>query len=147
MNRFRLALTMLTLLAFAASCAIAVDAAVAQRQDNRRNAERTTLALKADLDNAAPIATLRERVRTLIVLQREFDRLFPEGSTTGSNALPLVWSDRSGFARASATAIEAAERLARIAENGSTRDTLEALYDYGKTCGACHDRYKAPEKG
>lgn len=137
----------LMLMTFAASCAEAPDQIVAKRQDNRRNAERTTLALKADLDAGRPLALVLERGRTLIALQREFDGLFPPGSTQGSNALPSVWSDRDGFSRASSAAIAAAERMLRVAETGSPRDTLEALYDYGKTCGACHDRFKAPEKG
>ena len=127
-----------------AACDAPVDAVVAKRQENRREAERTTLALKADLDRGASVAIVSERARRLIELQREFVGLFPEGSTRGSKALPLVWSDRAGFERASDAAIGAAERMASVAANGGTRATLEALYDYGKTCGACHDRYKAP---
>lgn len=136
-----------TLLIALGACAGPVDEVVAKRQENRRNAERTTLALKAELDAGAALEGVRVRIRTLIALQREFDGLFPPGSTRGSNALPAVWADAAGFTRASAQAIAAAERMADIAETGAARATLEALYDYGKTCGACHDRFKAPEKG
>ena len=129
-----------------AACDGPIDPVVAKRQENRREAERTTLALKADLDRGAPAEIAAERARRLIALQREFVELFPFGSVNGSRALPSVWSDRAGFERASDAAIRAAERMATVIAGGTGGPALEALYDYGKTCGACHDRFKALEK-
>lgn len=143
----RLAIIIAVSSILAAACTETSDPLVAERQANRRNAEKAVLALKDNLENAGTTGDrTKELAETLAKLQRDFAGLFPPGSSRGSRALDVVWSDPGAFARASDMAISAADRLAGIAREGNARAALDALYDYGKTCGACHDRFKTPDQ-
>lgn len=71
---------------------------------------------------------------------------FPAGSNLeGSDALPLIWSDRAGFVAAAAAYQAATARLESAAKAGDVPGYRAALAETGKSCGACHDRYRKPQ--
>ncbi len=71
--------------------------------------------------------------------------LFPKGSDTGGNtkALPAVWSDAAGFAKAAATLGETAGKLAELAKAGDAEGVDAQIKLVGAACGACHKDYRA----
>jgi cytochrome c556 len=73
--------------------------------------------------------------------------LFPAGSDGGTTkALPTVWSDRAGFEKAAATLATEAGKLADIAKAGDQPGFATQWVVVRKTCGACHDTYRVPDK-
>jgi cytochrome c556 len=77
----------------------------------------------------------------------DIPNLFPEGSSNAdkpgdTRALPALWSDMDGVGRQIVT-FKAA--IAAISEQaGQGRAALgPAVAELGKTCGACHDDYRA----
>lgn len=79
----------------------------------------------------------------------DYIRLFPEGTakpdrTGKTRALPAIWEDMAGFRAANDAFAEAAANLAAEAGNGA--DALKAaVQQLGKSCGNCHDDYRADE--
>lgn len=71
--------------------------------------------------------------------------LFPKGSDTGGNtkALPAVWSDAAGFAKAAATLGETAGKLSELAKAGDAEGVDAQIKLVGAACGACHKDYRA----
>tara|TARA_R110002049_G_scaffold2732_7_gene20811 strand:+ start:870 stop:1340 length:471 start_codon:yes stop_codon:yes gene_type:complete len=72
--------------------------------------------------------------------------LFPEGTDNGvlsdTIALPAIWSDPAGFQTAWEGFGTAAANLQAVAGDGL--DPMRAaMGDLGKSCGACHDTYRA----
>jgi cytochrome c556 len=73
--------------------------------------------------------------------------LFPPGSVTDkSRAKPEIWQNWDDF-KAKAHALElAAEKLAEVAKTGDKAAIGPQLKAVGQACGACHDKYRVPQK-
>jgi cytochrome c556 len=79
-------------------------------------------------------------------------RMFPAGTgkgetTVSSQALLLIWRDRTGFDRAAATYADATARLAALATTNDTPGFTRQLVEVEQVCGACHARYKEGAQG
>lgn len=69
--------------------------------------------------------------------------MFPEGTGTGTDALPAVWSDAAGFEAASKRNGELATALSQAAQGGDPKATLAAFAALGKQgCGGCHQTFR-----
>lgn len=74
--------------------------------------------------------------------------LFPEGSgpdATKTRALPAVWTDAEGFAKAADVLRDEAAKLAEIARTGDLDAAKAQLGNVGKACGSCHELFRAEE--
>lgn len=73
-----------------------------------------------------------------------FPSLFPAGTETAHNtkALPNVFTDAAGFAKAAQDASDAAAALSAAAKSGDAADFAAKFQALGGTCGACHKVYK-----
>ena len=77
-------------------------------------------------------------------LEIAFVKMFPAGSDKGeTKALPAIWTDMKGFEAASAASNAAYDKLAAAAGSGDLAALTAAFADTGKTCGACHDKFRA----
>jgi cytochrome c556 len=86
--------------------------------------------------------------KTLARWARVLPTLFPEGTELGAtpletHALPVVWSDRTGFEKAAANYAAAADKLQDFAKNDDSAAFASQLAVVAKTCDACHDNFKA----
>ena len=69
---------------------------------------------------------------------------FVDGSDKGdTKALPAIWTDRAGFQAASKASDAAYDKLAVAAGSGNLEALTAAFAETGKTCGACHDKFRA----
>lgn len=69
--------------------------------------------------------------------------MFPPGSTANSRALPVIWSDAAGFAKA-ATEFGAAAELALVAAAASDATAFAAAVKViGDNCNSCHQTFRA----
>jgi len=75
-------------------------------------------------------------------------RMFPAGTgedetSFGSQALPTIWKDRTGFDQASANYAAATARLASLASANDTAAFTSQLDVVNNACNSCHTRYKS----
>jgi len=76
---------------------------------------------------------------------KQIPGLFPPGTDKGEDtkALPEIWSDSAGFAKAAAALGTAADKLTAAAKADDKEAFAAALKDVGGACGACHKTYRA----
>jgi len=126
-----------------ATIAFAQANVVKDRQENRKQAGAAMRAVKAIIDAKGPTSGAVEQAAKLKTLEMAFIKMFPAGSTADSKALPTVWSDWAGFQAASKASDAAYDKLAVAAGSGDQAALAAAFADVGKTCGACHDKFRA----
>ncbi len=125
-----------------ATIAMAQADVVKERQENRKQAGAAMRAIKAIIDAKGPTAGAVEQAAKLKTLELAFIKMFPPGSDKDSKSLPVVWTDWAGFQAASKAADAAYDKLAVAAGSGDQAALAAAFADTGKTCGACHDKYR-----
>ena len=126
-----------------ATIAMAQANVVKERQENRKQAGAAMRAIKGIIDAKGPTAGAVAEAAKLKTLEAAFVKMFPAGSTQDSKALPTVWSDWAGFQAASKASDAAYDKLAAAAGSGDQAALAAAFADTGKTCGACHDKFRA----
>jgi len=85
--------------------------------------------------NAAIIAGYADKVPTW----------FPAGTAVGvgkSEAKPVIWTDKAGFAKAAGDFSVAAKAYKATADKGDLAATAKALGTLGGTCKGCHDTFR-----
>ena len=71
-------------------------------------------------------------------------RGYREGSHVGkTKAKPEIWENKADFESKMQDMAEALKKLAKAAEKGEKKDTIEAFKNAGGTCKSCHDDYKS----
>ena len=74
-------------------------------------------------------------------------RLFPEGSTMHSEALPSIWAEPERFAASADDLRTHAAALSKAAEMSAGAATLREHFDaVNDTCKACHDDFRLEKK-
>jgi cytochrome c556 len=126
------------------SVAVAQGDPIAARKDNRKQAAAQMKAIKGIIDAKGPASGVVPAAAKLKELHTAFLPLFPAGSDKGdTKALPTVWSDRKGFEAASKVEGDAIDALAKAAGTGDMAMVGPAFGNVGKSCGACHQKYRA----
>jgi cytochrome c556 len=76
---------------------------------------------------------------------KQIPSVFPPGTDKGEDtkALPTIWSDSAGFAKASAALGTAADKLAAAAKANDKEAFAAAFKEVGEACGGCHKTYRA----
>ena len=101
-------------------------------------------AIKAVIDSKGDPKEIIPHAAKLKELEVAFGKMFPAGSDTGdTKALPTVWSDKAGFDKAGTDAEAAYDKLAMAAGTGDMAAIGAAWGDVGKSCGSCHNKYRA----
>ena len=81
----------------------------------------------------------------LVDLARDMGSQYPEGTgpdTHKTDALPKIWKDADGFAKAVADFEAATKDLHAKAEARDFDGAMEAWGKVGDSCGGCHDGYR-----
>jgi cytochrome c556 len=74
--------------------------------------------------------------------------LFPKGSLNpNSRALPAIWEHWDKFDQLAKQLQHQAMSLSSAAGNGDAEDLHHKAKEMFATCKACHDQFRAPEKG
>jgi len=74
------------------------------------------------------------------------DKIFPEN--TGPNgslktqALSNIWTEKNIFEKSMLNSIDKTKNLILAAESGNKQSMAKSLGALGKTCGACHDKFR-----
>ena len=127
-----------------ATIAMAQGDVIAERKENRKQAAAAMRAIKGIIDAKGPTSGAVEQAAKLKTLEVAFEKMFPAGSDKGdTKALPAIWTDRAGFQAASKASDAAYDKLAVAAGSGTLEALTAAFAEPGKTCGACHDKFRA----
>jgi len=130
-----------------ATLAFAQADVIKQRQENRKAAGAAMRDIKGVIDSKGDAKTVVTLAAKLKTLEGAFDKMFPAGSDKGeTKALPTVWSDSAGFAKAGQAADAAYDKLAVAGGSGDFAAIQAAFGDTGKACGACHTTYRAKQQ-
>lgn len=107
--------------------------------------------INRELKGSAPdVARIKQDAGVLASAAEQLPSWFPAGSGADvhprSRAKSEIWTDPQGFARAHQGFQEQARSFQRLAESGDVEALRGAVGALGKSCGNCHDTYRAPEK-
>ena len=87
-------------------------------------------------------AVVNKNATTILEKLKRAQGLFPAGSGGGDSlAKPEIWSDPAGFAKGMKDAQAAATGLSGVKDEAAFGPAIGAL---GKSCKACHDKYRLP---
>lgn len=148
-----------------ASAALAALCGVAYGQRPAPNAAQTIQARQANYKQMAgalkgisdqlragspDIAQIRPRAALLADRSVHVLRWFPHGTgpeaRVRTRAKAEIWSDAAGFRNAGATFVVAARALNGAAQAGDIARIRAALPAVQRSCGGCHDNFRAPEQ-
>lgn len=117
---------------------------IAARKDNRKQAGAAMKAIKGIIDAKGPTSGAVAHAAKIKELSAAHVKLYPKGSDKGdTKALPLIWTDWAGFEAANKAEANAADAMATAAGTGKMDALTAAFGATGKTCGACHEKYRA----
>ncbi len=117
--------------------------AIKARKDNRQEVRQAMGAVKKVIDDKGNAADVTPIALRIVELEKQFVTLFPAGSDSGdTKAAAAIWSDRAGFEAASKAMETAGGALAEASRSGDLTKVAAAFGEVGKTCGACHDKYR-----
>jgi cytochrome c556 len=108
-------------------------------------------AINRELKGGAPdVPRIQREAATLAALAEQMAGWFPAGSGPDvharSRAKAEVWSDPQGFALAHEGYLRQTQSFRRVTDGGDVEQIRAAAQVLGKSCGTCHDKYRAPEQ-
>jgi cytochrome c556 len=139
----RVAALTITLAFCAITNAAAQDASIKARQEVMKNngeaLKQVSRMIKGEtpLDPEAAAASMKSIADSV----DNFLTLFPEGSTSGSDASPEIWRNLADFNAKGVTTKQAAEK-ATSATMASDETFRAAFTELSQACKACHEKYR-----
>lgn len=137
----------------AASEPLSREAALAlmdQRHENMETLGDETKKINNQLKSSSPdVAAIRRSAATILKLAPDLDSWFPEGTGPDvgkTRAKAEIWQKRQDFATKANEFVSAAEDFDSAAKSGDLGQIQASFATLGKSCKACHDPYRAPEK-
>lgn len=129
--------------AYAEQIAQATDQ-IAARKDNRKQAGAAMRAIKAVIDKGGPASEAQPHVAKLKELGVAHGGMYPKGTETGeTKVLAVAFTDAAGFKASNDASNEAIDKLAAAIGGGDIKVVADAYGAVGRSCGACHDKYRA----
>jgi len=118
-----------------------------ERHEGMEQIGKSTKTIKRALDSASPdIAEIRKASATIADLSVKSANWFPQG--TGSDvgktgAKPEIWQSHEDFLAKVRDFAAAAKAFNAVAAGGNIDAIKSGFADLGKTCKACHDKYRS----
>jgi cytochrome c556 len=157
-------MTRTTLLAFSAVALLGVCGAVAAaplsgnqalavakaRETHMKAFGDATKVIYNNLQSSSPdIGAIQQQAARIDALAPKLLTWFPAGTAVGvgeSRAKPEIWQKPEDFAIKAHDFQTAAQQFEVAAKTGDVGQIKPAFQALGKSCKACHDPYRAPEK-
>lgn len=140
-------LALLAVLALAAAAPARADGPepIETRQAGQDLLAGTYAGVRAVVATKGDVKPVEASAKAMARWMRQFPSQFPLGTEQGhdTKALPAVWSDRAGFAKAAGEFAGASDKLAQLARDGDADGVANQTKVVGEACGACHRNYKA----
>jgi cytochrome c556 len=116
---------------------------VAARQSAFMLSAATYGSMKPVIANGGEVKPLAFAARGLSRWAHALPGMFPEGSAAGTRAKAEIWQNRADFEAKAAAYAAAADALAAAAQAGDKAAFATQYEAVGRSCGACHDAYRA----
>ena len=135
--------------------AVAVDAQTAKRLMHERHENMETLGdetkkINRQLKSSSPdVGAIRQSAARILQLAPDLVTWFPPGTGPDvgeTHAKPEIWQRPRDFATKANDFVRAAEDFDSAARSGDLGQILASFAALGKSCKACHDPYREPEK-
>ena len=135
--------------------AAAVDAETAKRLMHERHEGMeeigdATKRISNQLKSSSPdVAQIQQSAAKIAQLAPKAQAWFPAGTGPDvgkTRAKPEIWQKRDDFRAKMREFDQAAQAFHAAAQTGDLGRIRTSFADLGKTCKACHDSYRAPEK-
>ena len=118
-----------------------------ERHEGMEQIGKSTKALKRTLDSSAPdLAEIRKAAATIADLSSKSPHWFPHGTGPDvgkTGAKPDIWQNYQDFAAKDQDFRTAAQAFDAAARGGDLSQIKTGFADLGKTCKACHDKYRS----
>lgn len=129
----------------AAEATAAIDARKQMFKDLKQTFEPLTAMLKHQRELDAELmaknaALIEQHARKIPAAFNVDTRQFKDIKT---DALEGIWSNQADFKSKAEALARAAANAATVAQSGDKGGMLKSVAEIGKTCGGCHDSYKA----
>lgn len=146
-----LTLALCTSLAMATSTSVNAhadhtDALIKERKKGFKVMGKSMRAMgKMMISGDVDLAVVADKVKAIKVQSLKLPQWFAQDSSNKSyktDALPAIWTDKADFA-AKAKALQDAAKSIEIQLKQDDFQLRNAMSQLKKTCGSCHDKYKA----
>ena len=118
-----------------------------ERHEGMERIGKSTKAIKRQLDSSAPdVAEIQKAAATIADLAAKSPNWFPQGTGPDvgkTGAKPEIWQNYADFAAKDADFGKAAQALDAAAKSGNLDAIRAGFSDLGKSCKACHDKYRS----
>ncbi|MCJ2179010.1 c-type cytochrome [Novosphingobium album (ex Hu et al. 2023)] len=135
-----------------ATIAIAAPSAsttISTRQANFKKMGGAMKALKEQLSGTPDKAKVLDAAKTIAATARVQTKLFPAGTGPSSgvktDALPVIWTDRTTFDGDMNKLITEADKLVAAANSGNAAAMQAQFKAVGGSCGGCHKQFRADD--
>jgi cytochrome c556 len=120
------------------------DALIAARQASMDFQASLIAEIMRAIGNDAEIRPFERTGEAIASRATGLRALFPAGTERGQNtrALPVIWSDRTGFEQAAANLAQAALTMAKAAAAGNRSEFVKAASATNLACAKCHFTYR-----
>ena len=121
-----------------------------ERHEGMEDIGKATKAIKRSLDSSSPdIAAIQKSAATIAELAAKSPNWFPQGTGPDvgkTEAKAEIWQNYPDFAAKDRDFLKAEQALNATAASGNLDAIKAGFADLGKSCKACHDKYRAEEK-
>ena len=121
-----------------------------ERHEKMETLGDETKKINDQLKASAPdVAAIRQSAATILRLAPDLNSWFPEGTGPDvgkTRAKPEIWQKRQDYESKANDFVRAAEDFDSAARSGDLGQIQASFATLGKSCKACHDPYRAPEK-
>jgi len=118
-----------------------------ERHEGMEQIGKSTKAIHRTLDEASPnVAEIQKAAATVADLASKSSGWFPAGTgpeTGKTGAKPEIWQNQADFSAKDRDFVKAAQAFNSTAASGNLDAIKSGFADLGKTCKACHDKYRS----
>ena len=123
---------------------------VHERHEGMERLGKAAKAIGRELKSSKPsLETIRASAKTITDFAPRVASLFPPGTGPDvgkTGAKPAIWENPQDFTAKSGDFQRAAQAVGGAAQQGNLNAVKARFADLGKTCKACHDKYRAEMK-
>jgi cytochrome c556 len=118
-----------------------------ERHEGMEQIGKSTKSIKRQLDSSTPdVAEIRTAAATITELAAKSPSWFPQGTGPDvgkTGAKPEIWQNYPDFAAKDRDFERAAQAFDAAAKTGDLTQIKAGFADLGKSCKACHDKYRS----
>lgn len=118
-----------------------------ERHEGMEQIGKSTKAIKRQLDSSAPdVAEIQKAAATIAELAAKSPNWFPLGTGPDvgkTGAKPEIWQTYPDFVAKDQHFGKAAQAFDAAAKTGDLTQIKSSFADLGKSCKACHDKYRS----